>query len=124
MCATASAQNWKLLDSWKDKNTHLLVDQDRIERVSENTLRAWVKYKYERPFSEERTYDCRKCGLKKDLSYAIIYEEINCEERKFKLLRLIEYYMDKPPYAEEMDEDWKSVKQGSSDEVLINYLCK
>ena len=120
----ADGADWKLIAQQKDKEYSVLVDADSIESISAAVRKAWVRYEFKKTFSGEEIYDCRKCGLKKTLTHTIAEGKFDCDEKKYRLLEVTEYYTDAPPHTEEMGEDWKYAADAATDGMLVDYICK
>jgi hypothetical protein len=123
LAASSTAEDWTQLRRGADKNMSLHIDRDSVEVVSENLLRAWVKYQYQQHFKGKREYNCMKCTPEKLLSHVLAHKEFDCGKRKSRFLWIVEYYSDKSFESEQLDDPWKIARRGSEEENLINYFC-
>jgi hypothetical protein len=123
LTTVSGAEVWSSLAQDKDKKMSLHIDKDSREIVSENILRAWVKYQYQQHFKGKREYDCMKCTPEKLLSYTIAYKEFDCKEKTSRFLQIAEYYTDQTVRTEQLVSAWKDAQPESAEEYLINYIC-
>jgi hypothetical protein len=123
LTTVSGAEDWSYLAQDKDKKMSLHIDKDSREIVSENILRAWVKYQYQQHFKGKREYDCMKCTPEKLLSYTIAHKEFDCKEKTSRFLQIAEYYTDQTMRTEPLVSTWKDAQPESAEEYLINYVC-
>jgi hypothetical protein len=121
--ADVGAEDWPIVTQDRDRKISLHADRGSIEIVSENILRAWVRYQYQQHFQGRREYDCMKCTPEKFLSHTIAHKEFDCAERKTRFLRITEYYTDQTVRTEEIEGPWRKVRPEDAEASLIRYVC-
>jgi hypothetical protein len=116
--------DWKLVTQKEDKKFYLLIDQDSIKSISDNTVQAWVMYEYREYLRGRREHDCRKCSPEKTLSHAIALKEFDCSKTKVRTVTLTEHYVGAEPYTEKIYTDWKHAAPDSNNGILLQNVCK
>lgn len=124
LTSVSGAEGWSYIAQDKDKQMSLHIDKKSREIVSENILRAWVKYQYKHHFKGKRAYDCMKCTPEKFLSYTIAHKEFDCKKRAWRFLQIAEYYTDQTVRTEQLVSSWKDAQPESAEEILIRSVCE
>jgi hypothetical protein len=106
----AEGADWTLITKGQSDDIDVFVDQESVKRISDNVVRAWIKYKYSNP----RHFDS------KYIKELVVYNEYYCTERKYKILQSEGYFTNG---TRETDS---SERQGYilPDDAAHKYLCK
>jgi len=101
--------DWTTIKKDLPTDIDVFVDLKSINRISNNVVRAWIKYRYSMP----RSFDSKYV---KELA---VHNEYNCSESKYKILRSEAYFTDgthEPDFSE---------RQGYvlADDAAYNFLC-
>lgn len=102
--------DWTPITQGLPTDIEVFIDPKRINRISNNVVRAWVKYRYSTPRSFDSKY----------IKELAVHNEYNCSERKYKILQSEAYFTDgthEPDFSE---------RQGYvlADDAAYRYLCK
>jgi hypothetical protein len=105
-----AGSEWTPITKDLPADIEVFVDLKSINRISNNAVRAWIKYRYSTPRSFGSKYV-------KELA---VHNEYYCSERKYKILRSEAYFTDgthEPDFSE---------RQGYvlADDAAYKYLCK
>ena len=80
----AEGADWKSITGNGSEDVDISVDQESIEHISDDVVRARIKYVYSKP----RSFDS---GFIKEL---VVHNEYHCRERKCKILRSEGHFTD------------------------------
>lgn len=92
------------------ENVDISVDQESIEHISDDVVRARIKYVYSRP----RSFDS---GFIKEL---VVHNEYHCRERKCRILRSEGHFTDGRQETDSTEREGHIL----SNDVIYQYLCK
>lgn len=102
--------DWTPITKGLPTDIEVFVDPKSINRISNNVVRAWVKYRYSTPRSFDSKY----------IKELAVHNEYNCSDRKYKILQSEAYFTDsthEPDFSE---------RQGYvlAEDAAYNFLCK
>ena len=123
-CVKAWAEDWRLYA--KTDSYECFYDAQDMIHSSEGNATVWTRLEYtERGVTEM----VRKFGKHyEDLSYSLELLEINCAEKKHRLLSITAYSVKgNILYADQAGSrlpPWKIISRGSVEESLYGALCK
>lgn len=102
--------DWTLIMKDLPAEIDVFVDEKSINRIPDNVVRAWIKYRYSTPRSFDSKY----------IKELVVHNEYYCSEGKYKILHSEAYFTDG---THETDF---SERQGYilSGDAAYKYLCK
>jgi len=102
--------DWTLITKDLPVEIDVFVDQKSINRISDNVVRAWIKYRYSTPRSFDSKY----------IKELVVRNEYYCSGKTYKILQSEAYFTDG---THETDS---SERQGYvlSGDAAYKYLCK
>jgi hypothetical protein len=116
--AEAWGADWKFVGKTSDYS--LYYDAQSITRHSKNVVRAWQK----RYWREEGVFK-ETFGRNTNLGNSVMLYEIDCGEKKFRILQLTDFSRDdKEMLSRSFSKEWKFVAPDSADELFIKAVCK
>ena len=120
-CKQGSGADWK-----RYANNIFLVayyDATTITEVSRGSFRVWEKWSHT---AEGKKDAAKKLGPKYlELDHMIVLSEINCAERKYRIIQGTDYTNDGTVIhtGPNVDRDWNFVIPDSTAEALLVTLC-
>ena len=118
------AESWG--SDWQEygKTRHAThyYDAENIVQVSKNTLRVWEKKSYSPEGVESWVKDVDEKF--QELDYSILLCEINCVERKMKVLQSTEYRKNSSVIHFSREIQWQHIIPESIGEWFLNGVCK
>ena len=102
--------DWRLITKDLLVEIDVFIDPKSINRISDNVVGAWIKYRYSTPRSFDSKY----------IKELVVRNEYYCSERTYKILQSEAYFTDG---THETDS---SERQGYilSGDAAYKYLCK
>ena len=123
-CLEAWAADWRLYA--KTDLYECFYDAENMSRSSQDIMEVWTKLVYKERGVVEMVKEFGKHY--ENLSYSLELWEINCAEKKQRLLSITAYseegnilYTDQ---AGSRPPPWKMIRRGSNEESLYGALCK
>jgi len=123
-CLEAWAEDWRLYA--KTDSSECFYDAQDMIRSSEDNVKVWTKSEYtERGVTEMVKKFGKHYG---NLSYSLVLLEINCAEKKHRLLSVTAYSVEgNILYTDQAGSrlpPWKIISRKSVEESLYRALCK
>ena len=115
--------DWRQFAVTNDDSVYY-YDTESIRQVSKDTLRIWQKWDYS---PKEVEGYVKKFGEEYlGLEHSIILQEIDCLERKFKVLSVTDYRSDDSIIQSLGEEgfEWRYIAPESVAEGLLKAVCK
>ena len=123
-CSRAWAEDWRSYA--KTDSYECFYDAEGMSRTSQDTIKVWTKLEYTQRGVIEMLIKFGKHY--ENLSYSQELWEINCAERKDRLLSITAYTVTgNILYTNQAGNrlpPWKIIRRGSYEESLYNASCK
>ncbi len=108
--AAAQGADWKSIAKERSDDPEVLVDTESIERVSEDVVKARVKYSYSKPRSFDSKY----------IRELVVCNEYHCKERKCRILWSEGHFTDGTQEADASEREGHILPG----DAVYEYLCK
>jgi hypothetical protein len=97
----------------KTDQAYVFVDNESINHISTNIVRAQIKYFFHtmEPFKS------------KYLDYYLSYCEFDCSEKRIKVLQKVFYYTDYTSDKDDKEYPWSNIAPDTVESVLFEYVC-
>ena len=101
-------------------------DTQSLTRPSKNIVRVWVRWMYTEKGRLDEQRALAKDGYLKSVDYSEILHELNCSERKYRVLSLNYYDFSGGSIAEfaRSSSTWEFINPESMIEILYKEVCK
>lgn len=99
----------------KTDQAYVFIDNESIKHISDNIVRAWVKYF---PHTVLEPFKA------KYLHYYLSYYEFDCGEKKNRVLQTVFYYTDYTSEQDDREHQWSSLAPDTVESALFEYVCK
>lgn len=101
---------WTLITKDHSGDVDVFIDQESVRRMSANTIRAWVKYRYSPPKRFDSKY----------ITELAVYSEYYCTGESHKIIQSIGYFTDGTSETDSSERQAPVLL----DDVTYKYLCK
>ncbi|MHA1941309.1 MAG: surface-adhesin E family protein [Candidatus Hodarchaeales archaeon] len=103
---TATGVNWvKMYDT--KKGTYY-IDTDSPAKIKKNNVEFWGKYVHHNKY---------------EISYSTVYNEIDCKEKKKRVLKITNYYSNGQSRTFKIPFEWEFVNPDTNGDIELKMIC-